>query len=270
MSVNNYRILKSTLDQEVVIPVEINWDFLDRSDSIKPFEQQAIFDSINQKKDFEVARFSHFGFFNPYLNIVNTDINYQFNFVQSAATVSTATWLPSYVQRGFTPTEIYYYQNPFKKSFFKLDLYDSPNNKNQTNYVTIIIPTQEGYTTPTLVGYQTQNIKIPQFKFDFVGDKEGYFIYWLKNRSVMDVEVFYMTAKFFDAKKGVFVKMMNRPQSTIVGNPFNFPQEQYFYYKVILNYDFYKYYIYDIATGSDVLIGWDGNPIKWYEYINPE
>jgi hypothetical protein len=85
----------------------------------------------------------------------------------------------------------------------------------------------------------------------------------------LDIETFYMTAKFFDAKQGVFIKMMNWPQSIISGNKFNFPQEQYFYYKVALNYNDYTYNVYDISSGTDVLVGGETNKILWYEYINP-
>lgn len=268
MAVNNYKILKSNIEKELTIPIELTWDFLDRSDSLVEFENQAIRESINQKKDFEVARFKYTGFYGIG-NILQSDINYVFNFVPSGSTVSTASWSPSYVVQGFTPSEVFYYANSFKNSFFKLDFYDSPDTKKQTNYFTIIIPTQQGLTTPTLVGYKTENIKIPQFKLDFLGDKEGYFIYWLKNRTVLDISTFYMSAKFFDAKTGVFVKMMNRPQSTIVGNPFNFPQEKYFYYKVVLNYSTYSYLVLDTVTGASVYVGRETNPIQWFEYINP-
>jgi hypothetical protein len=53
------------------------------------------------------------------------------------------------------------------------------------------------------------SIKKPYFVLDYVGDKEGFFIYWLKKRTFLDIKTFYMTAKFYDAKKGIFVKMMN-------------------------------------------------------------
>jgi hypothetical protein len=79
-----------------------------------------------------------------------------------------------------------------------------------------------------------------------------------------------MTAKFVDGKQGVFVKMMNRQQSTLTGvNKFNFNQELYYYYKVILDYSDYTYKIYDINTGTDLLVGDEQNPINWYEYLNP-
>jgi hypothetical protein len=105
-----------------------------------------------------------------------------------------------------------------------------------------------------------------------LGDLEGYFIYWLKKRDFLDIREFYMTAKFFDGKNGFFIKMMNRPQSTLTGiNKFNFPQELYYYYKVILDYTNYTYKVYDINNPNipPIQIGDSSSPIKWYEYINP-
>ena len=267
MTVNKYKILlPKTTDKEIVIPIEMNWDFLDRGDSLIDYEKKAINEVINEDKDFEVARFEH----HQNGQTSTTDINYVFNFVPNGATIANNLWSPSYTLQGFTPQEVYYYANSFTNSFFKLDLYDSTNQKLQTNYVTLILPTQQGMTTATTVGYATQNIKMPVFKLDFIGDKEGFFIYWLKKRDFLNINTFYMTAKFFDAKNGIFIKMMNRPQSSVVGiNKFNFNQDLYFYYKVILDYSDYTYKVYDIQTGTDVLVGDSSNPIKWYEYINP-
>ena len=74
-----------------------------------------------------------------------------------------------------------------------------------------------------------------------------------------------MTAKFFNAKTGQFVRMINTPQSSIP-KKFNFTKSDYYFYKVVLDYDNYEYMVYDTNTLKRV-----GNtdPIKWYEYINP-
>ena len=57
--------------------------------------------------------------------------------------------------------------------------------------------------------------------------------------------------------------MTNTPQSSIT-SPFTFNPEDYFYYKVILNYNTKTYQVFDnsgrIGTTSS---------IKWYEYVNP-
>lgn len=268
MDVNKYRILlpKNT-DKEIVIPIEMTWDFLDRSDSLISYETNTIQEILNQRKDFEIVRFNYYGLFTS--KGWETDINYRFNFVPSGATVSTATWLPSYVIQGFTPSQVYYYSKPFTQSFFKLDFYDSTDTKTQKLCFTTIIPTQQGQTTPELIGFQTKDIKTPIFKLDYLGDKEGFFLYWLKNREILNISSFFMTAKFFDAKTGTFIKMMTRPQSSIVGNKFTFPQQMYFYYRVDLDYINLTYSVYDFSSGYDIYVGPASNPINWYEYINP-
>ena len=74
-----------------------------------------------------------------------------------------------------------------------------------------------------------------------------------------------MTAKFFDARLGVFVKMMTVPQSTLP-DVFLFNGEDKFYYKVVLDSVNQTYKIFNISNGLRV---GEGTPIKWYEYINP-
>ena len=75
-----------------------------------------------------------------------------------------------------------------------------------------------------------------------------------------------MTAKFFDARNGNFIKMTNSPQTSLVSNAkFNFPQENFYYYKVKLNYQDFSYVVYDM---NDNRVG-ATSTINWYEYVNP-
>ena len=111
---------------------------------------------------------------------------------------------------------------------------------------------------------------------DFIGDKEGFFIYWLKSRTFLDIDTFYMTAKFYNAKTGQFTKMMtgnsgnpldltNGPQAYISGDKYNFDNTQYFYYMVKLDYPTQTYQIFNThgqRLGTEI-------PIKWFEYVNP-
>jgi hypothetical protein len=78
-----------------------------------------------------------------------------------------------------------------------------------------------------------------------------------------------MSAKFFNGVTGQFIRMMNKPQYqlTNTSNPFTFNQEEYFYYRVNLDYSTQKYEVFrypDIIRVGSVL-----EPIKWYEYVNP-
>ena len=261
-------------DKYINIPIEIKWGFIGQDDAIEEYQQQVVEEIVGFPGDFEISRFAH----DSYDNGTKTDIKYNFYFfadnngnvpVNPASLVTTSTisnWITSYIPEGFLSTEIYYYTKPFTKSFFKLDFYDTKDSISQTNYFTVIIPVQQGYTVSGTVSSllpQVQ-IKTPSFKLDYVGDKEGFFLYWLRDKEFYSgLNTFYMTAKFFDARLGIFVKMTNTPQSSIT-SPFTFNPEDYFYYKVILDYNTYTYQVFDnqnrIGTTSS---------IKWYEYVNP-
>jgi hypothetical protein len=261
MTVNKFKILVNNNDRELIFPIETNNDFLDQLNNIGEYENEVVKKILNNDDDFEVGRFAHA----KHDNSDKTEINYEFYFTPSGSTPTNIVYSNSYVSEGFTPNDIYYYTKPFKQSFFKLDFYDTKQENNQINYLTVILPTQEGLTTSSIVGINTVNIKIPKYKLDFVGDKEGFFVYWLRNRQYLDISTFYMTAKFFDSRLGVFVKMMNAPQNTLGTANTNFNPEEYFYYKVSLDYNDYTYKVYD---NNDQRVG-EVNPILWYEYVNP-
>jgi hypothetical protein len=261
-------------DQYINIPIEIKWDFIGQDDVIEKYEEDVIEEIVGFPGDFEILRFGH----DSYDNGNKTDIKYDFYFFSDngnvpqnpSLLVTTTTdgtnWEKSYIPEGFTTTEIYYYIKPFTKSFFKLDFYDTKDTISQTNYFTVIIPVQQGFTTSAIVSAQLPpvDIKIPSFKLDYVGDKEGFFFYWLRDKDFYNgLNTFYMTAKFFDARLGVFVKMTNTPQG-LIPDKFTFNPEDYFYYKVILDYNTKTYKVFDnvgrVGTTSS---------IKWYEYVNP-
>jgi hypothetical protein len=148
-----------------------------------------------------------------------------------------------------------------------LDFYDTVDNKRQTNYISVIIPTQEGKPATVLLNNVPVSVKTPIFGLDYVGNKEGFFIYWLKSLDFLNINTFYMTAKFYNAKTGQFVKMSNKPQSTINGDKYNLDSMTYFYYRVVLDYVDINYKVFDFTTNDRV--GILTNPIKWYEYVNP-
>lgn len=274
MDVNKFTILQQPgVDKQVNIPVELTWDYLGLDMAIDEYETQVITEVIGIGRDFEVSRFSHA----PATGTTDsTEINYEFYFYSGGSLNDLSNWRINYISEGFTTQEIYYFSNSFSNSFFKLDLYDSPDDKKQTNYLTIILPTQQGLKMDTQMQRTPVSIKMPKFVLDFVGDKEGFFIYWLKSREFLNISTFYMTAKFYNAKTGQFTKMMtgrgsnpventNGPQANISGDKFSFDSGQYFYYTVKLNYENQTYQIFNTngqRLGTNL-------PIKWYEYVNP-
>lgn len=272
---NKYYFTITTGNTEFNIPVEMKWNFLGQEQSIDVFQEKEVGEVIGNPSDFEIVRFSHEKYsLNSITDI--TSVNYDFYFYNSQTDVtssSSSDWInsylfDSYVNSGFTIGQVYYFNKPFTKSFFKLDFYDSPNSSNQTNYITIIIPVQQGKTqTANLSPYLPQvNVKKPSYILDYVGDKEGFFIYWLKKRNFLDIQTFYMTAKFYNAETGYFTRMINTPQSSFPGSRFTFDIPTYFYYTMKLDYDKQTY---QILNQAGQRVGTPTLPIRWYEYINP-
>ena len=274
MNVNKVQIRRDGfVDHQINIPVQLSWDYLGLDDAIDEYEQKIVEEVIGKPKDFEVSRFAHESTTGT---TKSTEINYEFYFYSGGSLNTLSNWRIDYLSEGFTPQEVYYFTNSFSNSFFKLDLYDNPDEKRQTNYITIILPTQQGLLMPVQMQRTQVNIKKPKFVLDYVGDKEGFFIYWLKSRNFLNIDKFYMSCKFYDAKRGQFTKMMtgrgnspgdltNGPQALITGDKFNFDNTQYFYYTVKLDYSKQTYVIENTAgqrLGTNI-------PIKWYEYVNP-
>ena len=276
MSVNKVTIVPNGADKQINIPVKLTWDYLGLDMAINEYETQVIKEVVGVGRDFEVSRFAH----EPATGTTdNTEINYEFYFYSGGSLDNITSWNIDYMSEGFTPQDLYYFNNNFSNSFFKLDFYDTPDEKRQTNYLTIIIPTQQGLKMDTQMQRNVVSVKKPKFILDYVGDKEGFFIYWLKKKTFLDIDTFYMTAKFFNAKTGQFTKMMtgrgddpldntNGPQSNInpgTENKYDFDNLLYFYYTVKLDYQKQTYQVFNTygqRLGTNI-------PIKWYEYINP-
>ena len=281
MDVNKIQIRQEGIvDRDITIPIQLTWDYLGLDQSIEEYEADIIKEVVGLGGDFEVDRFPNAPFvtFNPVTNNYDetTNIQYQFNFYSGGSLSASTNWSCDYQAQGFTTDEVFYYRNNFSNSFFKLDFYDNVDEKRQTNYLTVIIPTQQGLTMDAIMQRTPVKIKKPYFVLDYVGDKEGFFIYWLKKRNFLDISTFYMTAKFYDAKKGYFVKMMNVPQSSISGDKFSFDNTKYFYYRVELNYDEHNYKVFNMNPFQNEYTQYGLNqragvviPIKWYEYVNP-
>jgi hypothetical protein len=275
MSVNKYRIVLDNNEKYLDIPIEMKWDFTGQDDSIDEYQKTILEEVIGLANDFEICRFTH----QEYLDVnlrSKTNINYEFNFYDyslpvTATTVTTANWDDTYLNLGFTTPDIYYFRKPFTKSFFKLDFYDTPDELKQNIYFSVILPVQQGeFQNVNLSAYITNvDIRKPKFSLDYLGDKEGFFIYWLRDRNYIDIDEFYMSAKFFNGRTGNYVRMMNRPQiPPFTPSLFTFNSDDYFYYRLKLDYNTKTYQVFSTINPTQVM-GVDGTPIIWYEYVNP-
>ena len=59
MIVNKYKILLPNNDQYLNVPIEMNWDFLGRDDSIDDYQETMVKEVIGGVNDFEIVQFSH-------------------------------------------------------------------------------------------------------------------------------------------------------------------------------------------------------------------
>ena len=101
----------------------------------------------------------------------------------------------------------------------------------------------------------------PTFFLDHFGRQEGFYLHWYEDRNLLGIETFYMSAKFFNAAIGQYVKLTNNPQIDYV-NFYRIPNKDY-YYIVNLNYSNKTYEIVSTQTDEPTSV------IGWYEYINP-
>lgn len=268
MDVNNRILLNNKTDKSLTIPIDITWDFTGQDQLIELYEDEITKDITGEGVDFEVERFPH----DIIAETNKTELNYEFYFYSGGSINSPSSWNNSYLTEGISIRNIYYSEEKFTKSFFKLDFYDTVDEKRQNNNITVIIPTTQGHKTQILFNKTDVNIRIPKFTLDYVGDVEGFFIYWLKKIDFLNINTFYMTAKFYNAATGTFVKMMNTPQGVLpVGTEYTFDPIKYFYYRVVLDYNkkSYRVFRFDPVTNTTIRVGSKLTPITWYEYVNP-
>ena len=146
MDVNKIKILNSAQTKEITIPLGMNWDLYDREGAIIQEEVNIVQEVIGEPTNYELVRFSR----RP-ISLSITNQVYEFNFYSA----STAQWVNSYLPK-FTENQVLYYSNPFKKSFFKLDLYDTPDPLTQKIYLSIILSTSQSIADLSVLGQQDE------------------------------------------------------------------------------------------------------------------
>ena len=248
MIVNNFKILKSNIDRNLVIPINLKWDFLDREDSLNVYQESIITEIIGEPENYETARFSY-----------NYPVKYVFNFKNTANT----DWVNSYVDSGrFTENQVLNKTNAFLKSFFKIDFYDNQNTRRRKNFLTIILNKKNDTTNIELNNDQgIGQLSIPSFSLNPLTNPEGFYLYWFENPNILNLNKLYMTVKFFDGSNGTFTTFTTKKQ-TDTSTP-NRLGSDYFNREVNFNYTKYTYTIQNIGSQTPL------TTINWYEYINP-
>lgn len=236
MAVNKYIIRIPSLSENtgatgttMAIPLTLDVQNVNQSDIIKTkFIDIEVENSINPIVDWEQGRFSPVKTFTAPLNNLIDSITYSLNFLDSTKNFINAT----YGDAGFNDTDIKNRKNGFKKSFLRLNFYDSDNIGKQKLVAFLIIyprvddkffsstnlPSKSFFTPPGSTPWGTIN-PVKQINLEFtVGDSlkdrrkdgEGFFFYYYKDEvsSTTPKELF-MRASFSNAKTGKVTRLMS-------------------------------------------------------------
>ena len=251
---NKIKIVKSDADNKIQVSLGETWDFSNREDLINSYSEGVMYELIGSGIDYEIARFAKAPTYISATNSNRTLIRHEFNFYNP----DTATWSNTYINPNyFTFDEIKNNSKSFKNSFFKLDLYDYMEQSKRKNFLTLILQNSQNTFNYTHFN-RVYEIKKPDYSLDYLINPEGFFIYWFKDSSVLNLNNLFMTAKFFNAKTGEFVTFLNKQtnQTKIL--------DSLFYYKVNFNFNNYTYFYTETNNNTEV------ETIRWYEYLNPQ
>tara|TARA_R110000824_G_scaffold137684_7_gene302279 strand:- start:6438 stop:7373 length:936 start_codon:yes stop_codon:yes gene_type:complete len=311
MAVNRINIKASTSDKSITIPIGHTFDEIGQEELIRTWEEVELQDNINVIQDYETTRYA-------YKNIISGNtISYEFKFWDSA----TSTYEDNFNVLGFLNKDLAKPKKAFTRSFFKFDFYDSPWRKEQKIMFTSMMPLNncikeevgvdpvedpiEYFSQIAANSLQspTYGVYVPRvFLGPLKGYSENYYIQWLKDRELLEMDTFYMSCKFYNGKTGKVTNMINEeptPTQIVNGDVLSYPQ--WFYYQVKLfigpgvastTIPNYRYVVTQFnesimalgngnAAGTGVPGGTPPNavagtpdvpsgvPIKFYEYVNP-
>ena len=285
MSVNRIQIKASTSDKKVTIPLGQMFDEVGREQLLEMHDQIEQQNNINYIQDYEATRYTpNYG--------PKFEIYYEFEFWDAVNNV----YVKDFNILGYKNFDLARSEKAFTKSFFKFDFFDSPIRKEQKLMFSTIMPTNNCRKQPAVINpnedpteYWAQwadginpplyDVYVPAFSAASApeGTNENYYLQWLKDRELFSANTFYMSCKFFNAKTGTVMRMLNQEPTPIQGS-YNF--EDFFYYQIILNIEIgnttpkYNYTIhpYNSVVGMTGIIlaplGETVNgPIKFYEFV---
>ncbi len=295
MTVNRIKIKINDIEKGITFPIATDFDEVGREQLIEIWERVEIQNAVNLIQDFETTSYQHETYLDDSSN-PQRRLLMDFNFFDTGGAYST-----DFSNVGITWPEIYRRQQTYSKSFFKMDYFDSPDPTTQRLIFTIIIPINNATKQTVLIDntigslnydglaylqafgedptnnpLQYYDIEFANFEFGALDSiNEGYYINFLKKRDIIFPDEYYVACKFFNASNGQILKMLNK-DATLLTIPNLVKAQDHFYYKLTFNRDIwtYKYNEYDEDTysgndGVGPVCGTFGNPIKFYEYMNP-
>lgn len=297
MAVNRYTIKIPRISENtnptgttMMIPLTLDSQNADQSDIIKTkFIDVEVNNSINPIVDWEQGRFSPVKDLVTPLNNLIDSITYSLQLLDSSNNYTNST----YADAGFNDIDIKNRKNGFKKSFLRLNFYDSDNIAKQKLVAFLIIypriddkffastnlPSKSFFTPQGSTPWGTIN-PVKQINLEFtVGDSlkdrrkdgEGFFFYYYKDEvnGTTPKELF-MKASFNNAKTGKVTRLISTNNKVTI-DKLNTPTngttlKNNTHTKYILSKDNTGYY-YKIDTNysSNVTIIGDAYEVNLYE-----
>ena len=195
------------INQEQDFKTDLGWQ-----ENAQELEDQTLEKIINPVDNYETVRYIH----QPYnsslsgLTISQSDIWFKFHFL------SGSTYVTDYEPTGLSFKENNEIKEFFKRSFFRLEFYKTPNGEpptraNRRLVFTKNLPLTSGeqynFYNETLTGVTDVKIYKPVFMGTNYKNSENLYIFWFQDDSPFEEsnligDIFYMTAKFFNAEDG--------------------------------------------------------------------
>jgi len=285
--VNRIQIRVKPGEKNITVPLGQVFDEVGREQLITDYEQVELEDAVNIIQDYETTRYYYGN------STSSNNIFYEFRFFDSVNGNYGANSV-NFNNAGFTDNDLYRNKKSFTESFWKFDFYDTPVREQQKLMFTIVLPTTNcgKYQVPIdpdedPVAYYQQAAQGLTPEYDVwepkvnlgpsVGKDESYYIHWLKNRDLFEIETFYMSCKFFNALNGKVVRFINADPT---GNINPIEPTNWFYYQVDIEINElttpkYSYLVREFNNNAYTLglvlgeVGMNPTPnqIIWYEYI---
>jgi len=264
------KVIQSDLDSNILLNSETNFRLdLGWQEGIEEYEKEVLKDIINPTENFETVRYIHKPYTSGTNSVEQTDIWFQFFFYNDS---NTHVGGLNYEYIGLTSDENNKMSRESSESFFRLELFKTPNNEAPTRgnrklvfSKNLSIPLGEKVYYTQLYDY----IHVPVFTGSNYRNKENMYIYWFQddtvlNGTTMSGDTFYMTARFFDAKDGSILNFNNKSVSPTT----SVNESADVYYKLVMDKSDYTYQIFRYNGTTGQRIGESGDPINFYEAIS--
>lgn len=261
ISVNN--IDKTILlNKETNFGTDLGWE-----ENFQEFEHETLKSIINPAENFETVRYIHSGYTGDN-GIYQNDIWYYFYFFNSDEPPTYVGGL-NYEYVGLSSEQNSIITRSDNTSFFSLEFYKIPSGETiSSNNRKLVFTKHLPIALGEKVFYQPigKNIYVPIFTGTNYRNKENMFLFWFQDDTVLkgsvyNNDVFYVTAKYYNAIDGTILSFLNSPKSYI--DQIN--ESTDIYHRVVINKNDYSYVVYSGNT-SDEKIGLSNQPISFYAY----